>query len=423
VKFMRGDPVLVVSVIDASRTPAWMAAKPEHVRHRLVASQALKAVNPTASSYLRGRVESDVKLVSGENPGDVWYQVRLDAGPVVFFGPGELAADVGSGRPAGKFVADLGPGRDLVKVAGFGFVAREEVQRIAEANGLDGVYDFVARKWLVVPLGRLVLTAGSLTTEFAGAAIHWKHLDSRRPGTVGECIGYVPGHGGDWVYVRHPGELVAAYATGELEPWLGSRTGSDAQPPHPVIPVHRVDSAPAHQVDQAPAEVPLPNVADPAVHPVGQVVRDRQVLDSMKAHRRKELGDARDEEDRRKKEAEQREKLQHDERVMKVVHAELARQGAAWLHRYAAGIETDGIDGLPVCWVRFALGPLGHRDIRLGLAWNHGRGGSDGYYTTFDADGYLSGAGHKTWNVDADGTVYSGYDVLADALIAAEKST
>jgi hypothetical protein len=51
-----------------------------------------------------------------------------------------------------------------------------------------------------------------------GMIIAARHLEARRPNTVGVIAGYVAGHGGDVYWVRHSeGDVVAAYGFMEFE--------------------------------------------------------------------------------------------------------------------------------------------------------------------------------------------------------------
>lgn len=50
-----------------------------------------------------------------------------------------------------------------------------------------------------------------------GMMIAAKHLNERRPGTPGQLLDYVPGHGGDVWFVEHEGAAVAAvYSLAEM---------------------------------------------------------------------------------------------------------------------------------------------------------------------------------------------------------------
>lgn len=49
-----------------------------------------------------------------------------------------------------------------------------------------------------------------------GAFIEPHYLDARRRGAVGTITSYVPGHGGDYWFVSHSDDSIAAYGTKEL---------------------------------------------------------------------------------------------------------------------------------------------------------------------------------------------------------------
>ena len=58
-------------------------------------------------------------------------------------------------------------------------------------------------------IGKIVVVTADYGT--GGYMIAQRHLDCRRLGAVGEVTGWVPGHGGDVVWVQHPDETVGAY--------------------------------------------------------------------------------------------------------------------------------------------------------------------------------------------------------------------
>jgi hypothetical protein len=62
-----------------------------------------------------------------------------------------------------------------------------------------------------------VTTHDKLESTF-GMSVPQRNIDSRRPSMAGTIHGYVPGHGGDVYWVRHPGvEAVAPYCFTEFE--------------------------------------------------------------------------------------------------------------------------------------------------------------------------------------------------------------
>lgn len=56
----------------------------------------------------------------------------------------------------------------------------------------------------------------------SGMFVSPKNLSTRKENTEGMYAGYVPGHGGDVVWVRHTDGSVAAYTTEELY-YLGDK--------------------------------------------------------------------------------------------------------------------------------------------------------------------------------------------------------
>jgi len=52
--------------------------------------------------------------------------------------------------------------------------------------------------------------------DCGGFLVHQRHLIARKPGAVGEYIGWVPGAGGDLWWIKHDDDSIGAYSFTEV---------------------------------------------------------------------------------------------------------------------------------------------------------------------------------------------------------------